>query len=286
MVRAYNTLNGKKNMSGYYYPGTYYLYLENPELKGTGNVQDGIKLTWNTVKDAGYYNVYRRTDGTSYEMIAENITDTFYIDDQASPGNKYYYTVRAFANIGGTTFRSYFNASVSGYFIPVPVLTGITDTAKGYKLTWDSVDGADSYIVYRKAEGGKWNKAGEVKETSFAEGVRSSGTKYYYTVRAVKNSGGIYAISSYENPGLGYVHLDVPEILTVDTKAAGINVTWSKVKGAAVYKVYRKTGANGKYTVVGNVTKTGFVDRTGVSGKTYYYTVRAYLRHACAPERR
>lgn len=58
-----------------------------------------------------------------------------------------------------------------------------------------------------------------------------------------------------------------------------IRVTWNKVSGANGYRVYRSASKDGKYTAIGSTAKNSavtFLDKKAVTGKTYYYKVRAY----------
>lgn len=64
----------------------------------------------------------------------------------------------------------------------------------------------------------------------------------------------------------------------VKTASAGydsIKVSWSKVSYAAKYTVYRATSKSGKYTNIGSTTGTSLTSKKLVTGKTYYYKVRA-----------
>lgn len=53
----------------------------------------------------------------------------------------------------------------------------------------------------------------------------------------------------------------------------GVKITWSKVKGADTYKIYRKL-KGGEYSYIGKTTNTYYTDKTANSGKTYYYIVK------------
>ena len=64
-------------------------------------------------------------------------------------------------------------------------------------------------------------------------------------------------------------------------KSKSVKLKWQKVVGAGGYKLYRKTGKNGKYKEVRstsgaaatNVTDSGLKSKT-----TYYYKLRAYKK--------
>lgn len=60
---------------------------------------------------------------------------------------------------------------------------------------------------------------------------------------------------------------------TIANTSYGVKITWSKVKGADSYKVYRKL-KGGEYSYIGKTSNTYYTDKTASSGKTYYYIVK------------
>lgn len=55
-----------------------------------------------------------------------------------------------------------------------------------------------------------------------------------------------------------------------------IKITWGAVSGASGYSVYRAASSTGVYTAVVSITGTSYSDSGLLSGKTYYYKVKAY----------
>lgn len=53
-------------------------------------------------------------------------------------------------------------------------------------------------------------------------------------------------------------------------------LSWTAVKGAAGYKVYRSTSPNGVFTRIITTKRTTFTDTKRRTGTTYYYRIRAY----------
>lgn len=158
-----------------------------------------------------------------------------------------------------------------------PKFAKVTNTASGVNFTWGEVEGADSYIVYRRAyntktkKWGGWTRiADDVTATSYVDKTAKSGY-YRYTVRAV-NEGGT---SGYDANGLKTYFLATPKVTSTANTNSAITVKWGKVTGATGYIVYRKTG-NGKWQNLGKTTGTSFTDKTAKAGVTYRYTVRAY----------
>lgn len=66
-------------------------------------------------------------------------------------------------------------------------------------------------------------------------------------------------------------------VRAVPESPTSISVSWSTVKGATGYNVYRSTSAKGTYTYIGSpqYTSTKFIDKGLTKGTRYYYIVKA-----------
>ncbi len=69
-----------------------------------------------------------------------------------------------------------------------PVLTGASAGPNGITVTWNAVEGATKYRVYRKTGSGGWVSMGDVTTLSYMDGAVLSGTTYTYTVKAFDGS--------------------------------------------------------------------------------------------------
>ena len=67
--------------------------------------------------------------------------------------------------------------------------------------------------------------------------------------------------------------LPMPVLVSATNEVDGVKIKWEKVKGAVLYKVFRKE-ARGSWAGLGNTADTEFTDKTPKSGTTYIYTVR------------
>ena len=156
-----------------------------------------------------------------------------------------------------------------------PKLSKVANTTSGVKFTWKSVSGADKYIVYRKTKKSGWKNMGTTASTSFIDKKASTGTVYYYTVKAQNEAG----YSGYVKSGLSIKYVATPKLSKISNTTTGVSVSWSKVGGADGYYVYRKLSGASKWSKIATVKKsstTSFKDKTVKSGKTYLYTVKAY----------
>ena len=152
-----------------------------------------------------------------------------------------------------------------------PAISSLSNTEDGIKVTWNKVTGADCYRVYRHVKNGKWTYLCTTTETSFIDTNIKNGYWYYYTVRAVNEAG----YSDYYKTGNVIQALYSPTVKTPKILGNGIKLSWSKVKGAQGYYIYKKTG-DGKWKYYCRTTKLTYTDKNVKKGIQYSYRVRAY----------
>ena len=73
-------------------------------------------------------------------------------------------------------------------------------------------------------------------------------------------------------------YIAAPKLGKVSTTASGVKITWSKVKGAAKYRVFYKTG-KGKWTKIGDTTGASYTWTKAKSGTKYSFTVRCVTKN-------
>jgi hypothetical protein len=182
-IRAYKKdENGDYALSGYT-SGMYSLKL--PVIYSiSSTAQNRNIVKWNAVSGATSYAIYRKTAGGSWKYIGKSTTVS-YTDMDSNSSELYYYTVRAVRVNSGITAYSWYNSGK--YSLKNPVFT-ITATSKNINtIKWSRVTGATSYIIYRKTAGNNFKKLATTTSLSYVDKTARSGTKYYYTVRAVRN---------------------------------------------------------------------------------------------------
>ena len=72
--------------------------------------------------------------------------------------------------------------------------------------------------------------------------------------------------------------IGTPENVTTRGEKSKVIIEWSEVKGAAGYKVYRASSADGKYKKVVTTKSTSGVNKSVKKGKKYFYKVKAYKK--------
>lgn len=225
----------------------------------------GATLKWNAVPGAEFYRVYRRTYSGSYEVLGDT-TGTNYTDTTADTESTYYYTVQAGKTVSGKEILS---SCHSGHIrLGCPESAAENYTA-GVKVTWDAIEGAEKYRVYRKTDSSDWTKLEETTSLSYTDKTAVSGTVYHYTVRAIDPD----RVFGWFVNGCTIARLSRPEV-TLSPTVKGATVKWDAIPGAEFYRVYRRT-YSGDYKKIADVTATAYTDTTAESDETYYYTVRA-----------
>ncbi len=242
------------------------LRLEKPEVSRY-NVYEGVRIKWNAVSGAETYRVYRKAPGGSYTLLKKNITSLSYTDTTAKEGETYIYAVRSYDSTGGSAYA----AAAQVVRVLQPQVSAVNKRA-GVKLTWDAVDFADSYNVYRKKDGGEWILLKNTTKLTYTDSTALDGVKYSYRVRAKKGT-----VLSSDKLKDEIIRLDTPDT-TVSAVYAGVSVKWEKVEGADSYYVYRKVSGGSYKLLQKGVTELKFTDTTAVSGKTYIYAVRSYKK--------
>ena len=254
------------------------VYLAQPTLK-ISNVANGIQGKWNQVAGAKGYIIYRselkdgKWTGWTNLGAAKSTAKTF-TDKTVKSGVTYKYTIRA----KNGSYKSSYVASNQSVFLSVPTVK-ISNGITGVNVSWSKIEGATSYLVYRRElVDGKWTKWAEFKtvsETSLVDETVKSGTNYRYTVRALNGK----SRSMYTSTGTLY-YLTAPTV-TVEKVDGVVKVNWTQTVGAKGYTIYRaELGADGKWSkwvTLGTATEkySSCKDKTAKTGVTYKYTVRA-----------
>lgn len=250
--------------------------LTTPVLSSAGNGTQGVKVAWKSVQGAAGYYIYRKSAGGSWKRIGSVSSGSTvnYTDTTVQSGTAYTYTVRAYK---GSTLSGYDATGVSVTYLSVPQISAVSNRKSGMKVTWNAVNGADGYWVFRKTGSDIWRKAGYVEggsQTSYVDQGAQAGVDYLYTVRACSGS----LMSAYVASATTYRRLEEPQITTLVNGVQGVTIKWSQAVGASGYYVYRKTG-NGAWKRIKTIQSGSTLqcsDTTAASGTEYIYTVRAF----------
>lgn len=167
-----------------------------PKIKSLSNTTSGISVSWNSVKGAGKYRLFKKTGSSkSWKKVADT-KSTKFTDKKVSSGSKYTYALCCLDSKGKV--NSLTGSSKSITFIASPKITSITNTASGPIIKWSKVKGTSKYRVFYLS-GKKWKTLATTSSASYTHKSAKSGTKYTYTVRCLDSKGKY--IGSYDKTG-------------------------------------------------------------------------------------
>lgn len=165
-------------------------------------------------------------------------------------------------------------------------VTSVKSTAYNkLKVSWKVVPAAASYQIYRstKKDGDYQNikTIDSVGTSSWTDSSVKTGKTYYYKIKTVVKTQNGEQTSGFSNVKSAKA---VPAKTTLKAKASdakNVKLTWSKVKGASGYEIYRSNSKDGKYSKVKTISKgstTSYKNGKLKKSTTYYYKIRAYRK--------
>ena len=156
------------------------------------------RVSWGTVEGGSKYVLYRAVNKNGqYTKVYTAYDQGYFIDQNAKPGQKYYYKMKAFykTNSNANSFFSREQYITCDCARPV---VSIKLSAKGKPLlSWNKITGAVKYEIYRaEKKSGKFVKVYTTKNLKYVNTKAKKGKKYYYKVKAVcENKNGNSAFS-------------------------------------------------------------------------------------------
>ena len=241
------------------------------------------KLTWKAVSGATSYRVFRsESRGSGYSLLGTT-TATSYTNTGAAVGKTYYYRVKAVNSVGTSGYSNIVSGKAKTAAPAAPSVTiGNSSTGKP-QLTWNAVSGAVKYEVYRSTrQNSGYSLLGTTTSTSYVNTGASTGTTYYYRVKAVNRNG---MASGYSNIVSGKAKAAAPAAPSVtagNSSTGKPRLTWKAVSGAVSYRIYRSESRGTGYSLLGTTSSTSYTNTGAKAGKTYYYRVKAVNRDGMA----
>ncbi|CAN5796606.1 hypothetical protein BH23GEM5_BH23GEM5_08010 [soil metagenome] len=269
--------------------------LSTPTVSGSQ-----VTLTWTDVANETRYEVHRGTTSgftpSDANRIATPTAGTTTYQDMNVPPGTYYYVVRA-CNVAGCSVPSnQVSATVAETAPAAPTsLVATAASATQINLSWNdnSANETEFRIERRTGTGGTYAQIATVgaNVTTYPDTGLSSGTQYFYRVRAC-NTAGCSGFSNEASTTTQQSAPSAPTTLTATPRSTGnnrrIELEWTNVANETRYEVYRST-ASGFTTSDANriatppADTTTYVDNTGLTtGTVYYYVVRACNAAGCS----
>ncbi len=248
------------------------VYITAPTLKKTKNHNGYVKVYWKQTKTADKYRIYRKTADSDWKYLDTVGKDkSTFKDKTVKNGGNYIYTVRA---IDGKYNSGYNRAGVKSDYVSAPKEVSLKNYySDSIRVKWDSVDGANGYLVYRKDNKNKtFVKVGETKKSQYKDKDIINGRKYTYSVKAKGENGGISGYSK----NIKLTALKAPTELKLSCTDAGVSINWTKMSSASGYRIYRKQKGDSDWDLIKKVSNNStksYTDKKVKNGKTYSYRV-------------
>jgi len=263
-----------------------------------GNVPPGtttVTLSWDAVTGATGYQVVKQDRAVGTWSAPIDVSGTSYTDPDSVAGGTYGYYVRAVEGTTEGAWSTYVEVPVPGGTAPTPpttVLT-LTPTASGLttiNLSWTADPLADHYDL-RYWTGTEWERiGGDIQTNSYTHEDLTSGSRYFYIVRAVNDDGnGPWQSQPYPSAQLAAT-TTVPQLMLEHLSRERVKLTWTQVGEGAQYDLQRMTdvAATGGTDVAwarlpdGLLTGDEYIDEAAVyvegsEGTTYRYRVFAVV---------
>lgn len=151
----------------------------------------------------------------------------------------------------------------------------VINAKDGLFLSWDKVEGAVSYVVYKYDYAKNLFTHEATPEINYYQDYKTENGAYYiYRIAYVLEDG---VRHPYET-GVRFRCLKMPKV-TLNCTPNSIMVSWNKLPAATQYRVYRKAPGESSWLcvrVVRNMNTNYVMDYNVKSGGEYIYTVKAF----------
>lgn len=204
-VRGYKTVDGNAYngfISNSFAESTKVKTVSNLNLK-TRNATS-LELSWDKVKNADGYRIYRLDTNTdTYKLVKtiNNNTTTSYKHSNLVSATNYYYKVKAFKYLNGSNRYSDYSSRLKATTRPLQPSVILNSTkSKSIKVSWTNISKrATGYEVRMStSKNGTFNSIGTTTNTSFTKVNLTKGKTYYFKIRAYRIVDGqkIYSLYS------------------------------------------------------------------------------------------
>lgn len=153
-----------------------------PRITGFENTADGTVVYWTAYQNAAKYRLFL-WDGMTWRGLG-NTESLSFTHKGLKSEQTYRYTVRAL-NKDGDFISDYWKAGDENIFLAPPVIESLETTETGVQVTWNALEGAEQYRVYRRTGNGGWRRVADTAETTLLDKNVPSGEKVWYTVRCI-----------------------------------------------------------------------------------------------------
>ena len=182
--------------------------LSTPKVKVKLSSANAVKITWNKVKGAAGYYIYRTTNGRTFKKI-KSVKGLSYTDKKIKSGTKYGYRVAAYKGkkISSMSAKKWMAAPAKPS-TPKMKLDRHNAEQK-FTISWNKVKNAQKIEIWRKVDRkGKYRKwktvSANKRKATYSYKNYTRGHNYFYQIRAYYTKNNVKIYSGYSK-GLGIV---------------------------------------------------------------------------------
>jgi len=239
------------------------------------NSNGSFKLSWNSVAGADKYELYIEQADGSYKLM-KTTTATSFTTAFATYGKQYSYKAKAI-NSKNKVYSDFSNvvSATNKVKLSSPIMKDVVVNSNGsFKLSWNSVAGADKYELYIRQADGSYKLMKTTTATSFTTAFATYGKQYSYKAKAVDSKNKVYSDFSNVVSATNNKRLSTPSNVKLTVNSApSFTISWNAVSGANQYEVYLYQ--NGSFKKIRTVTANKTTLNNPIKGKQYTYKIRA-----------
>ena len=139
-----------------------------------------VVVTWDAAAGAEGYRLRWRAGRGAWEVDPDDYLVTEYRHDDRDPNTDYSYEVLSYVGTDESGWSD--TAEVTTPVLPAPSGVEAAATATAVTVTWDAVEVADAYQVWRQEMAGGTSQVNEVRGTEYEDTGVSLGVEYRYRV--------------------------------------------------------------------------------------------------------
>lgn len=257
------------------------LSLSDKQVKATDVKDKSLTLSWDKIKGAYGYRVYKLNKQTGkWETLIKNTTETSAEIGSLTGGQIYVFAVRSYTKNSGKIKWSAVSDMLRTTVLTAPSKVKSLNASaeeKTVELSWKKVSGATGYRVYMKTASG-WKALKTTTSNKYTVTGLSSGTQYTFAVRSYIKSCNYTSWSDVYTSKSIYTVPSVPSKVSSTVSSDSVTLSWKKSGGETGYRVYIYNYGTKSWDSAIKSTKNLKAVIDGLEkGKTYKFAVRPYV---------
>ena len=264
-----------------------------PSPTATANSSSSVYISWSSVEDATYYQLYQSTSNSSLSTTKVYDDDgTSTTQENLNSNTTYYYWLKACNNAGCSDFSQVSSVVTEEEEQTAPAApsspTATATSSSSVYISWSSVTKATYYQLYQSTSDSS-SSATRIYENSEISTIQenlSADTTYYYWLKAC-NDAGCSEFSQVTSATTEEEEQTAPATPSSPTATANssssIEISWSSVEDATYYQLYQSTSNSSLSTTkVYDDDGTSTTQENLNSNTTYYYWLKACNDAGCS----